>query len=109
MKLPIDVSKLTFICGRQPSVAVDFNTKEPKENAEGVTIYQVDLMVMGDDRPDVVMVKVPGEPKGIAQGMVVRPVQLSARPWSNPERSGVSFEAIRLEPIGKAIAREQVA
>jgi hypothetical protein len=109
MKLPIDVSRLTFICGRAPMMATRFESNEPRTNRDGVTLYQVELMVMGDDRPDVLVVKVPGEPKGIGQGMVVRPVDLVATPWSNPERSGVSFDATRLDPVGKAVGREQAA
>jgi hypothetical protein len=109
MKLPIDVSKLTFICGRPPAMAIDFKSGGPRTNKDGETLYNVDLMFMGDDRPDVLQVRVPGEHKGLSQGMVVRPIGLVAQPWSNNDRSGVSFEATRLEPVGRAVGKEQAA
>lgn len=98
MRLPIDTSSLTFLCAVGPEPVVDFDTKRPKVE-DGVPLFAVQLVALGDGGAEVVTVKVAGEPpKGVAQGATVRVDGLVASPWSMGDRSGVAFRAERIEP-----------
>jgi len=83
---------------------VDFESRRPKTDEHGTPLFQVALVAMSDGAADVIAVKVPGEPKGLAQGAHVRPAGLVAVPWTMGERSGVTFRATRIEPIAPARA-----
>jgi hypothetical protein len=41
-------------------------------------------------------------PKGIVQGAALRVRGLSATPWSMAERSGITYRAEAIEPVGAA-------
>jgi hypothetical protein len=53
---------------------------------------------MTDGTAEVVNVKVPGQPSGLAAGAPVRLVEMVAIPWAMGERSGVAYRAARIEP-----------
>lgn len=97
MKLPVDVSGLTFLAAGVPEPAVDFDTRQPKVEADGRPLYSVPLVALGAEGAEVFPVKVPGEPKGVSQGTPVKVTGLVANPWTIGDRSGVSFRAERIE------------
>jgi hypothetical protein len=99
-RLPIDTAALTLLAATTPEPVVDFTTRQPKTDADGQPLYQLQLVVLGDDEAEVVSVKVPGQPKGITAGAPVKVTGLVAMPWSMADRSGVSYRATRVEPTG---------
>ena len=102
MRLPIDVSGMTLLAGTAPEPVVDFDTRTPKADENGEPLYTVQLVTIGAEGAEVISVKVPGEPKGVSQGVPVRVSGLVAIPWSMEGRSGVSFKAARVEPLAAA-------
>jgi hypothetical protein len=68
MKLPIDTTNLAFICAGPAEACVDFESKRPKVDDNGIQLYQVPLVAMTDGVAEVIAVKVPGQPKGLTQG-----------------------------------------
>lgn len=104
MKLPIDTSAFSFIAAGPPEAAVDFETKEAKVDGSGQTVFALQVVALSEDGANVISVKVVGEPKGIAQGSMLKLVGLTAQPWAMGDRSGVAFRANRVEPAGAARA-----
>lgn len=97
MRLPIDTATVNFVAAGPPEVAVDFETKAPKTDGTGRTIYNVHLFAVGAGSRDVLTVKVAGEPKGIAEFTPVKVKELVANTWAMNDRSGVSFRAASIE------------
>jgi hypothetical protein len=94
MRLPIDTTGLRFLLVKDAEPVRDFETKRVKADADGVPLWQVELVAMGRDEADIIRVKVPGEPEGLTQGGSVTVAGLVAQPWSMDNgRSGVSFRA----------------
>jgi hypothetical protein len=99
MKLPVDVSAISFLCAMAPEPVVDFETKRPRADENGEPLYVIQLLVMGEDSADLIAVKVPGVlSSAIRQGAPVKVSGLVAQPWTMADRSGVSFRAQRVEP-----------
>ena len=98
MRLPIDTTDLTLIAGSVEPVT-DFETKQPKADANGELLYALDIVAFGaEGGPQVWPVKVAGEPKGITTGANVTVTDLVAAPWTIDGRHGISFRA------GKVVA-----
>jgi hypothetical protein len=108
MKWPIEPATVMFMVARPPEVARDWETKQPRTDEDGRTLFTVVLVAMGPDSTEIVPVRVAGEPKGLDRGVSVRVHGLVASTWSMGDRNGVSFRADRLEPMpptGPAPAR----
>ena len=100
MKLRIDTTGMEFMAAGPPEPVVDYDTKQPKTDADsGATLHSLQLVVLGDDGADVIAVKVPGAPKGVAKGTAVKVTGLVAVPWSMNDRSGVAFRAASVEAV----------
>lgn len=94
MRLPIDTTGLRFLLVRDAEPVRDFETKRVKSDADGVPLWQVELVAMGNDEADIIRVRVAGEPEGLTQGGNVTVIGLVSQPWSMDNgRSGVSFRA----------------
>lgn len=100
MRLPIDTSGLTFLCAGAAEPVVDFETKQPKIDETGVPLFAVQLVALAEGGAEVISVKIVGEPKGVSSGQSVKVADLVATPWAMGDRSGVSYRARSLEPIG---------
>jgi hypothetical protein len=92
MQLPIDTTNLTLLAGRIEPV-IDFETRQPRADANGELIYGVDVVAFGSDAPQIWPVKVSGQPRGVSVGQHVKITGLMATPWSREGRSGVAFRA----------------
>jgi hypothetical protein len=100
MRLPIDTSAISFLCALAPEPVLDFETKQPRADANGEPLSVVQLLVMGEESADLIAVKVPGVlSSGIRQGHPVKVTGLVAQPWTMNDRSGVAFRAARVEPV----------
>ena len=100
MKLPVDVSAISFLCAMAPEPVVDFETKRPRADENGEPLYVIQLLAMGDGSADLLAVKVPGTPsQAIRQGHPVKVTGLVAQPWTMNDRAGVAFRAARVEPV----------
>ncbi|HET9442278.1 MAG TPA: hypothetical protein VFO65_03075 [Acidimicrobiales bacterium] len=107
MKLPIDTTGMTFMCGAAPEPVREFDTKRPKADENGEPVYSVQLVTMAAGAgSDIIVVKVAGEPKGVHQGVFVKVTGLVASPWSMADRSGVSFRATRIEAAPATTAQK---
>ncbi len=101
--LPIDTSAMTLMCAAPPTAVVDFESKRPKADDNGVPLYTVQLVVLHDGGAEIMLVRVAGSPAGsLVQGTPVRVAGLVATQWAMGDRSGVSFRADRIEPTGPA-------
>jgi hypothetical protein len=98
MKFPIDTSAMGFIAAGGPEPVVDYDSRRPKTDENGVPLYSVAVMAMSEGVAEVIVIKTPGEPKGITAGTLLRLVGLTGLPWAmEGGRSGVSFRAARME------------
>jgi hypothetical protein len=103
MKLPIDTTGVSFICAGEAEPVLDYESGRPKVDRGGQPLYSISLVGMADGVAEVIAVKVPGEPKGVGRGAAVRPVGLTANPWTIGDRSGIAYRAERIE-VAKAAA-----
>ena len=98
MKLPVDTSAIAFLCAVEAEPVVDFETKRPRADENGEPLYLVQLIAMTDGAAEIIGVKVAGMPsQAIRQGHPVKVHGLVAQPWTMADRSGVAFQAARIE------------
>ncbi|WP_131739930.1 SCO3933 family regulatory protein [Actinomadura roseirufa] len=103
--IPVDISSLSFVCVSPPRPKlVNQETGEVKVDKNGEAVYQVGLSAANEaGRVDLVTVAVSGDP-GLTLGQVVTPVGLVGFYWeqtlNGEKRSGVSFRAERVVPVG---------
>jgi hypothetical protein len=101
MRFPVDIAKVQLICGGAAEPSLVYDTREQRTNQKGEPLFQVQLMAGGDDRPLVIPVRTPVEPKGLSFGVPVRAVGLALVPWTSRTGGGggVNYEADRIEPV----------
>ena len=110
MRLPIDLTNLTFIAGSDPAGVLDQERRPRAAKATGELLWGLDLVVLGgEDGAEVWPVRVVGEPKGISTGQPVKVQGLTAMTWEIDGRHGVSFRVDRLEAAGGAPKTAQAA
>lgn len=99
MSLPVDTTKLTVLCGGPPGPVLDRETGEHRKNLNGELLYRTDVVVMGSGRPQVLGVRTPNEPKGLALGAPVSVPELTFTTFTTKDGgTGVFFEASGVEP-----------
>jgi hypothetical protein len=106
MRLPIDTSGMTFVVAGAAEPVRDFETRQPKVDESGSPVFAVALMVLGDGQPEIISVKLAGQPPAIAAGQAAKVTGLVATPWSMSDRSGVSYKATKVE-TGVSAAQRQ--
>lgn len=105
LQLPVDTSKMSFLAGGVPQEVIDYDTRRPRADRDGHIIFQVPIVILGDDGANVVNVKVTGEPKGIDKQTPVKITGLVATYWQMQDertralRSGMSYRAERIEAL----------
>lgn len=103
--IPVDTTRLGVLrcaVGPEPKIT-DFDSGEVKKDREGNTVYTVAVMVRQDRRRvSVIEIAVPGEPKGVVEGVEVKVTGLEAFAWSMGDRHGISFRASALTPVSPA-------
>jgi len=101
MRFPVDTSKVQLIGGGDPVPSVVFDTGAQRTNKKGEPLFQVELMVGGEDkeRPLMIVVRTPVEPKGVGFATPVRAVGLCVVPWQSKTGNGVNYEAERVETL----------
>jgi len=106
MRLPIDTSAMTFVVAGAAEPVRDFESKQQKTDENGVPLFAVHLMVLGDTQPEIISVKVAGEPPTVSPGQAAKVAGLAATPWAMGERSGIAFRASKVEPVGASGSRQ---
>ena len=81
-----------------PDPVLESGSTEPRTDETGVPLYQVKVTAIGDDAPEILAVKVPGEPKDVVLGFMVELRELTAQPWTIGDKSGVAFRAAAVMP-----------
>lgn len=99
MRLPIDTSGMTFVVAGAAEPVRDFESKQPKTDENGAPLFAVALMVLGDNQPEIISVKLVGQPPTVSPGQPAKVSDLVATPWSMGDRSGVSFRAAKVEAV----------
>ena len=99
MKFPIDITNLKFGSGGKSVPVIDFATKQPRVDENGIPLYKVSLFVITADGPEVFEVKVAGEPKGLSDLGPVKVTNLVAQNWDMGNMHGISFRADRIETL----------
>jgi hypothetical protein len=106
MKLPVDVSAISFLCAMAPEPVVDFETKRPRADENGEPLFAVQLVALAEGTAEIIAVKVAGAAPAVRQGQPVKVLGLVAQPWTMGDRAGVAFRAQRVEAIAAQQARE---
>ncbi|GII34176.1 SCO3933 family regulatory protein [Planotetraspora mira] len=103
--IPVDVTKLQFVCVRAPRPRIlNQDTGEIKVDKNGQTVYETVLSVEDDlGRIELVKVGTSGEPQ-IAAGQDITPIGLLGYVWeisrAGDTRWGISYRASSLVPTG---------
>jgi hypothetical protein len=105
VKLPVDVSAISFLCAMAPEPVVDFETKRPRADENGEPLFAVQLVALAEGSAEIIAVKVAGTAPAVRQGQPVKVLGLVAQPWTMGERAGVAFRAQRVEAITAQQAR----
>jgi hypothetical protein len=107
--IPVDVSRLTFICVSDPRPRlVSQDTGEVKVDRSGRTVYQVGLSAAdANGRIELVNVSVPGEPQ-VRVGQAVELSGLVGFAWEQTRRGetrwGIAYRADTITPAPAARA-----
>ncbi len=109
MRLPIETSNLTFIVVVPPQPVLDFDSKQPRVDANGQPIFTFGVVALGSEGADIINVKVSNEPKGLVLGGQVRVTGLVATTWAMGDRNGVSFRTERVEVLSGPATKASVA
>jgi hypothetical protein len=105
MRLPVDVSAISFLCAMAPEPVVDFETKRPRADENGEPLFAVQLVALAEGSAEIIAVKVAGTAPAVRQGQPVKVLGLVAQPWTMGDRAGVAFRAQRVEAIAAQQAR----
>ena len=104
MRLPIDTTSIKFATAGPAEPVLDYATKAPKLDENGVPIFSVPVFVAGSGIKDSITIKVSGDVKGLSEFTVVKITNLIAQTWEVGTNHGVSFKADRIG-VAKAPAR----
>ena len=99
MRLPIDTATVKFAAAGPAEPVLDYETRTPKLDENGVALFNVPLFAAGTWIKDSITVKVAGEPKGLAEFTLVKVTNLVASTWEVGTNHGVSFRADRVEAV----------
>ncbi len=102
MRLPIDTAAIKFAAAGPAEPVLDFATKTPKTDENGVPLFQVPVFAAGSGIKDSITVKVAGEVKGLSEFTLVKITNLIAQTWEVGDNHGVSFRAERVEVVKAA-------
>lgn len=100
MRIPVDVTNVHFLAAGAPEPCLDFDTKAQKTDNTGQLVFNVPLLAVGGGTRELLVVKVSPEPKGVSELAQVKVSDLVATTWTIDNRSGVSFRATKIEPLG---------
>ena len=104
MRLPIDTSGMTFLCATTALPVLEFGSHQPRADLDtGQALYALQLLALNGEAAEVVKVTVAGEPKGVTAGQPVKVTGLTTNFWSMNDRSGLSFRAAKVEPVGAPV------
>lgn len=99
MRLPIDTTSVKFAAAGPAEPVLDYETRVPKLDENGVALFNVPLFAAGTGVKDSITVKVAGEPKGLSEFTLVKVTNLMATTWEVGSNHGVSFRADRVELV----------
>ena len=102
MRLPIYTAAIKFAAAGPAEPVLDFATKAPKTDENGVALFQVPVFAAGSGIKDSITVKVAGEIKGLSEFTLVKITNLIAQTWEVGDNHGVSFRAERVEVVKAA-------
>jgi hypothetical protein len=99
MNLPIDTSKVRFTLLSEPRLQNEYGKTTIKMSPRGEPVYRVQVLAFADGEDGaVLLVKVPGEQRGIRPDTRVKVRNLQLIPWTIDNRSGISYHADAIEP-----------
>ena len=103
MRLPIDTGSVKFAAAGPSEPVLDYETRAPKLDGNGIALFSVPLFAAGGGIKDSITVKVSGDVKGLSEFTLLKVTNLIATTWEVGSNHGVSFRADRIE-VMKAVA-----
>ena len=100
--MPIDTAAIKFAAAGPAEPVLDFASKAPKLDENGVPLFQVPVFAAGSGIKDSITVKVAGEVRGLSEFTLVKITNLVAQTWEVGDNHGVSFRADRVEVVKAA-------
>ncbi|MEW1545887.1 SCO3933 family regulatory protein [Streptomyces tsukubensis] len=100
--IPVDTARLGILrCAIAPELKYsNAETKEVKKDRDGNPVWTVAVLVRQEARRiSVIEIAVPGEQKGVVEGIEVRVTGLVAFAWAMGDRHGISFRADDITPV----------
>jgi hypothetical protein len=101
MRIPVDMSGLTFMAAAPARPVTDFDTRQHKADENGEPLYNLQVVWLDAEGAQIITVKVAGDPQ-VGQGGLLALKGLVAMPWSMDGRSGVAFRANSVKVTGVA-------
>ena len=103
MRLPIDVTTISFLAASEPEPMTEHDSDRPRLDRDGKPLCVVRVVALADGQAEILAVRLAGvPPKAVVQGAALRVRGLSATPWSMAERSGITYRAEAIEPLSPA-------
>ena len=78
MRLPIDTATVKFAAAGPAEPVLDFETRQPKTDENGVPLFNVPVFAAGSGVKDSITIKVAGEVKGLSEFTIVKITNLIA-------------------------------
>ena len=72
MRLPIDTTTVKFAAAGPAEPVLDFETRQPKTDENGVPLFNVPVFAAGSGVKDSITIKVAGEVKGLSEFTIVK-------------------------------------
>jgi hypothetical protein len=103
MRLPADTSAIKFAAAGPSEPVLDFSTKVPRTDENGMVMFQFPVFVAGSGVKDSITIKVTGEVKGLSEFTLVKITGRVAQTWEVGDNHGVGFRAESIEILKPAV------
>jgi hypothetical protein len=98
MALPLELSRLTVICGGLPEPMMEQGTDKQRTTRDGEPMFRTQIVVLGSGRPEVFGVRTTKEPKGLAIGAPVHITGCTISTFTTKDgTTGVFYDAGAVE------------
>jgi hypothetical protein len=97
--IPVSTDNRSWVVSSVVKPVLDFDTKQPRLDANGAPMYSVELTALGGDGALVVVVRGSGSAPALSVGIPVRVRGLVATPWAMGDRTGLSYRAEAIEAL----------
>jgi hypothetical protein len=91
---------VTFLLVNRPLRETEFGSDKPRHSEDGRALYSYLVMAIGAGRPQLIKVRVPGDPAAVAEGQAIAFKDLTGRLYQGREDNGQTAQRISFSATG---------